>query len=143
MPQPDLPTEPGTYLRKAQSWDDEAWASVPNRLLRDQAVSWDAKGAFGWIASHREVYKLSAEDLASAGPKGRHHARDMLRELELHGYLTREPLRNPNTGAYDVHLWTLHPRPVPTDQRTWRPSKAAHRPHPGAQHRRSTPESNP
>lgn len=108
----------GIYVRKDPSWQEHAWTSVPNRLVRDKAISWESRGAFAWLASHDQAFALRSEDLAAAGPKGRNHARDMLRELERHGWLTREKVRNPRTGRYDVHLYNLHPEPVPMERRT-------------------------
>lgn len=115
---PEQITKPGIYFRKSSGWDENGWTSVPNQLLRDKTLSWDCKGAAGWIASHRETFRMTGEDLASAGPKGRDHARKMLRELEERGWLTRERLRNPESGRFDIHVWTIHPAPVPVEERT-------------------------
>lgn len=115
----EIPSAPGIYVAKAEGWGESAWTSSPNRLLRDPAISWEAKGAFGWIASHREMnYRLNGDALADAGPKGRDHARKMLRELEMHGWLTRVKHHNPETGRFDIVVWTVHPEPVPLKART-------------------------
>jgi hypothetical protein len=118
-PPSGVPSRPGIYISKSSGWDDHGWTSVPNMLLRDRAISWEAKGAFGWIASHREmIFRLKGDDLADAGPKGRDHARKMRRELEAAGWLSRAKHRNPDTGRWDIVVWTLHPLPVPAEQRT-------------------------
>jgi hypothetical protein len=122
-----LPTKAGIYFRKADDWDRKGWTASPNALLRDRDTPWDAKGAYGWIASHQQlVYKLSAEDLAAAGPRGRDHAYGMLRALEQRGWLTRQSYQS-DDGRGTVQLWTLHGEPVPEEQRTFRPSHARRR----------------
>jgi hypothetical protein len=118
---------PGIYVVKDSDWDRHGWTSVPNALLRDTSIPWDCKGAFAWMSSHSKEFTLKADDLADAGPKGRNHARDMIRTLEQHGWMSREKVRNPETGRYDVHLYKLHATPIPVSARTWTPSTAAKR----------------
>lgn len=117
----------GIYVEKDDSWEEHSWTAVPNILLRNPALSWDAKAAYGWLASHSKKFTLKAESLAEAGPKGRNHARDMLRELEEHGWLTRSKRRNSATGRYDVFVYRLHPIPVPEEARTFTESTAKER----------------
>jgi hypothetical protein len=119
------PTVPGIYIQKDPGWLDEAWTSVPNALIRNMEVSWDAKGAYAWLASHQEMtFRVTAQLLAAAGPRGRNHAYEMVRELEKWGWLTRHRLRNPETGYTDIQVYRLHHRPMPLSERTYRPSKA-------------------
>lgn len=116
---------PGTiFIRKDPSWDEHGWTSVPNAVLRDASLSWEARGAFAWMASHRLTFSLRSEDIAEAGPKGRNHARDMLRELEEHGWLTRYKERDSDTGRHELTIYNLHPIQVPKAQRTWTESTA-------------------
>jgi hypothetical protein len=123
-----LPRSAGIYFRKADDWDRKGWTSVPNRLVRDPRLPWDSKGAYAWIASHQQlVYKLSAEELSGAGPRGRDHAYGMLRALEEGGWLTRQRYQA-DDGRGTVQLWTLHGEPVPESERTYRPSSARPRP---------------
>lgn len=112
------------YIRKDPSWDEHGWTSVPNAVLRDSSLSWEARGAFAWMASHRTTFSLRSEDLAEAGPKGRNHAREMLRELEERGWLTRHKERNPDTGRHELTIYNLHPVQVPEAERTWVESSA-------------------
>jgi hypothetical protein len=122
-----MPTRPGTFMRRAPGWEQHGWTSIPNALARDESVDWDAKGGYLWIASHQElIFELDAEMLAAAGPRGRDHAYEMLRHLEWHGWLTRTRYRATD-GKGTVHIWTLHPMPVPVAERTWKPNKADRR----------------
>lgn len=111
-------------IRKDDSWTEHGWTAVPNSILRDATISWDARAAFAWLASHSMEFALSADSLAEAGPKGRNHARDMLRELERHGWLTRHKARNPENGRYDDYVYHLHPVQVPDAERTFVESTA-------------------
>lgn len=120
-----IPTVPGIYISKGEGWLREAWTSVPNKLIRNPKIEWDAKGAFAWLASHQEMqFRVTAQMIAEAGPRGRNHAYDMIRELEKWGWVTRNRLRNPETGRTDIQVYKLHPNPVPDAERTFKPSKA-------------------
>lgn len=117
-------TAAGIYVEKDDSWNDHGWTSIPNAVIRHPHLSPDAKWAFSWFASHTETYRIKADDLAEGGNKGRNHARNCIRELEEHGWLTRHKIRNEETGRYDVIKYKLHPAPVAEDQRTFKPSTA-------------------
>ncbi len=120
-----IPTVPGIYISKGEGWLAEAWTSVPNKLIRNTKIEWDAKGAFAWLASHQEMkFRVTAQMIADAGPRGRNHAYAMIRELEKWGWVTRHRLRNPETGRTDIQVYTLHPNPVAEEARTFKPSKA-------------------
>jgi hypothetical protein len=126
---PHIPTTPGIYIEKDESWLDHAWTSVPNALIRNSQVSWDAKGAFAWLASHQEMtFRITAQQIADAGTRGRNHAYAMVRELEEWGWVTRRRIQNPETGYNDIQVYKLHPAAVPAEQRTHKPSKAQPRP---------------
>ena len=115
-------------MQKSDDWDDHPPTGVPIELLHDPRVPWDAKGAYGWIASQSEhTVELSGLTLAAAGPRGRNHAYGMLRDLEQYGWLTRTRYWSAEANG-NITIWTLHPTPVPADQRTWTESKAKPRP---------------
>lgn len=121
-----IPTIAGTYVAKDESWLRHAWTAIPNELIRNTEISWDAIGAFAWLASHQEMkFRFNAQTLADAGPRGRNHAYEVLRELERWGWLTRHRLRNPATGYTDIQVYRLHPRPVAVAERTFTPPKTS------------------
>lgn len=120
----DAGMDPGVYVEKDDTWFDDGWTAVPNAVIRHPRLTADAKWAYAWLASHTATFQITAELLAEAGPKGRNHARQCIRQLEEHGWLTRSKLRNPRTGRYDVTKYRLHPTPVPESRRTFVPSVA-------------------
>lgn len=130
-------TAPTITVEKDQSWDHHGWTATPNALIRDVTLTPDAKWAFAWLASHNTTFLFSADDLAKAGPKGRNHARAALRELEMHGWMTREKRTDPSTGRIVGTIYKLHPVPVPEQARTFVASKA--KAVPAAERRRSGP----
>lgn len=111
-------------VKNRDAWRRQGWSATPNSLLLRSDISWDAKGAFGWLslAADDPEFDVTAQALAAAGPRGRDHARGMVRELEQHGYLTRE--RSITEDGAPVMVYELWPQPVPEDQRTYRPSTA-------------------
>jgi hypothetical protein len=120
-----IPTVPGTYIDKDDDWLEKAWTSVPNELIRHPEIEWDARAAYAWLASHQTMrFRVTAQTLADAGPRGRNHAYTMIRELEKWGWVTRHRLRNPETGRTDIQVYKLHREPVAEERRTFKPSKA-------------------
>lgn len=120
-----IPTVPGIYIDKDDDWLEKAWTSVPNELIRHPEIEWDARAAYAWLASHQVMrFRVTAQMLADAGPRGRNHAYAMIRELEKWGWVTRHRLRNPATGRTDIQVYKLHREPVAEEARTFKPSRA-------------------
>lgn len=83
--------------------------------------------AFGWmsLAADDPEFEVTARSLADAGPKGRDHAQKLVRELEQHGYLTRQRIPDPD-GTPVLH-YELYPIPVDDEHNTYTPSTASTR----------------
>ncbi len=113
--------------KNRQAWRGHGWTATPNALLLRSDISWEAKGAFGWmsLAADDPEFEVTARSLADAGPKGRDHAQKLVRELEQHGYLTRQRIPDPD-GTPVLH-YDLHPIPVDDDHNTYTPSTATTR----------------
>lgn len=82
---------------------------LPNSQVRDESLSWGARGLLGWLHSHQEGFEITEETIVAAGKSGRDGIRTMLRELESGGYLVRE--RTPViTGGSTVDYVLTDPR---------------------------------
>lgn len=79
-----------SFIVKHPSWDDEGWTRVPNEIVRDRALSLDAKGLILFLASHSTSYRIDLNSLRIQVGVGREKLRKLLRELESAGYLERE-----------------------------------------------------
>lgn len=63
---------------------------LPNQALRDDRLSWKARGLLAFLLSQTEGWRVSSATLAKQAPDGIHAIRAGLRELEDHGYLVRQ-----------------------------------------------------
>ena len=67
---------------------------APNSLLNDEKVSLKAKGLFVYIQSKPEGWNFSADKITLSQKDGINGVISAIRELEEHGYLTREKHHN-------------------------------------------------
>lgn len=111
-------------VKNRDAWRRHGWSATPNALILDPVIPWEAKGAFAWLslAADDPEFDATALSLAAAGPKGRDHAKNMLRILEEHGWLTRT--RAQDGRGVPVLVYDLQPQPVVSEARTFRPSTA-------------------
>lgn len=83
---------------------------VQNDVLRDERLSFKARGVLVFLLSQPPGYQTSAERIASASPDGRHAVLSALRELETTGYLERHRRRLPNGRFQPVDI--VHDQPL-------------------------------
>jgi len=82
---------------------------ISNAWVRDDSLSWAARGLLAWMQSHAEGYPITEEGIIAAGPGERAAVRTMTRALEEAGYLRRE--RTPIvTGGSRVSYVLTDPR---------------------------------
>lgn len=75
---------------KDSSWEEGAWTQVPNDIVRDRALSLEAKGLILYLASHSVNYEIHLETLRLQVGVGRDKLQRVLKELETAGYLKRQ-----------------------------------------------------
>ncbi|WP_406436477.1 helix-turn-helix domain-containing protein [Streptomyces sp. NBC_01613] len=103
----------GAGIRRGVMAADQ-FTQIANALFRDSALSFKAKGIFGYVSTHRNGWQVTATDLVRLGPDGREAVRTGLQELEAHGYLIRERLRRPD-GTLGEIVYCITDRPATLD----------------------------
>ncbi|MGW3313714.1 hypothetical protein ACWDG9_44940 [Streptomyces sp. NPDC001073] len=103
----------GAGIRRGVMAADQ-FTQIANGLFRDTRLSYKAKGAFGYVSTHRDGWQVTIADLVRLGPDGREAVRAALVELERHGYLVRERLRRPD-GTLGEIVYCITDRPAILD----------------------------
>lgn len=84
--------------------------TIENDTIRDDRLSWKARGLLAYLLSMPDSWTARIEDLVNRGPDGREAVRTGLVELEQAGYLVRTRERR-GDGTFE-HYATVHERPV-------------------------------
>lgn len=83
---------------------------MPNTYLHDQSVSLNARGIMATMFSLPDDWDYSAAGLIKIVPDGERVVKGALKELEEHGYLIREKVRD-EKGRFTKMNYTLIPDP--------------------------------
>ena len=98
-------------IRGHHSFDDH-FTQIPNAWLRDNRLSFKARGILSLIMSHREGWSLSIQSLADQNLEGKDAIRSAIEELETAGYLTRDQVNE--RGRFGESIWmTKDPADLP------------------------------
>ena len=95
---------------------------MSNHHLRNTDLSLKAKGLLSLMLSLPENWDYTTKGLAHICKDGVDSISTALKELERHGYLTRQRLRNENGQLGDIE-YTIHEKPVKADTETFLPKR--------------------
>lgn len=73
---------------------ERGFAQIPNEALRDERLSWRARGLLAYMLSFPDDWAHRADELQHHAPEGREAVRTALRELEKLGYRVRVKRRD-------------------------------------------------
>ena len=97
---------------------------LPNQILRDEALTLQAKGLFCMMASFPENWDFTVKGLATVAGCGREKISAALKNLEDAGYLLREQCHSEN-GKFSANVFVLYDEkisPLPGFPSTGKPS---------------------
>lgn len=75
--------------RGRHSWDDN-FTIISNDWLRDERLTFKARGLLAYIESHHVKWEINVGWLVAHSVEGKEAIRSAIAELELYGYLRRE-----------------------------------------------------
>jgi len=101
-------------IRHRLSVPADHFTIIRNDWLRDERLSWKARGIVVYLASHRVGWETSLEQLARAGREGKDAVRAGLRELEALGYLKLDRHRNEDGTLAGTDYDLMDPWITPT-----------------------------
>lgn len=76
-------------LVRGEHYFDDHFTQIPNAWLRDNSISFKARGLLAQILSNNPGFELSIRSLARMNKEGRDAIRSAIKELEIAGYLVR------------------------------------------------------
>ena len=90
-------------IRGHHSFDDH-FTQIPNDWLRDNRLTFKARGVLALIMSHRQGWSLSIATIAHSNQEGKDAIRSAVKELEDCGYLLRS--QENDGGRFGESIWT-------------------------------------
>jgi hypothetical protein len=81
---------------------EKSYTILRNDVLRDQRLSYRARGVLTYILSHSDNWRTSADSLAEHGKEGRQAIYTALRELTVAGYIEYRRSQDPATGRWQT-----------------------------------------
>ena len=85
---------------------DNHFTQIPNEWLRDDRISFKARGILALIMSHSRGWSLSIAKLAEQNKEGKDAIRSAISELEKFGYLERSQVNK--NGKFGEAVWITH-----------------------------------
>ena len=96
-----------TRIKKDYS---KGFTTLNNVVLRDERLSWKARGIFSYLWSMPDDWDFYETEVAKHATDGRASLRSGLGELTKFGYLERTRFRDKN-GKFGAPVWILHDEP--------------------------------
>jgi hypothetical protein len=81
---------------------EKSYTILRNDVLRDQRLSYRARGILTYILSHSDNWRTSAESLAEHGKEGKQAIYTALRELTVAGYIEYRRSQDTTTGRWQT-----------------------------------------
>lgn len=97
-------------MTKIRKDGDQNFTILSNSVIRDETLSWKARGLFEYLWSLPEDWEFYETEITKHATDGRDSTRSGLDELEEHGYLSRTRERN-EKGQVKSAIWILHEHP--------------------------------
>ncbi|HGU7213392.1 TPA: replication protein [Legionella pneumophila] len=83
--------------------------------LNESNLSWGAKGLHSYLMSLPQDWKIRVDDLKNRATNGRDSLRGFISELEQAGYISREKIRNEQTGKFGGMEYVVYELPQHTN----------------------------
>ncbi|ETO40012.1 hypothetical protein B808_1121 [Fructilactobacillus florum 8D] len=90
---------------------ESTFTSADNKLVRDERLSWKARGIFIYLFSQSENWEFYETEVMNHATDGRTSLRSGLAELEKYGYLVRKQLKN-DKGKFSGWEWIIDDIPM-------------------------------
>lgn len=87
--------------------DNSNYTNVSNEVIKDDKLSWKARGIFVYLWSQSNNWNFYVSEIAKHSPGGEASLRSGLKELEGQGYLKRVHSHD-KKGGFDGMEWILH-----------------------------------
>lgn len=89
---------------------DRNFTVIDNTCLKDERLSWKAKGVFVYLLSLPENWKIHYSEIATHAKDGRDSLRNAVNELKEFGYLTVEQRKN-EKGQFCENVYRIIENP--------------------------------
>ncbi|MGR6016196.1 hypothetical protein ACT7CM_16065 [Bacillus paranthracis] len=93
---------------------DVNYSVIHNTPLRDEKLSWRAKGLLAYMLSLPDDWTFHATELSQHAKDGKEITTKTIQELKKAGYLKRYPVQNPKTGK--ISHWETAVYEVPSTE---------------------------
>ena len=83
------------------------FTQIENLTLRDERLSYSARGLLNYMLSNKDDWKFTEYDLVSKSPDGRAKVRTAIKELIDKGYLKKQQERG-ERGRFTTYVYTIY-----------------------------------